>query len=272
MSEEGYVYVLYNPMYDRYGEIYKIGQAKNINDRLKSYATFYPEESEIKYSIKHKYYKEIEKVVHLTLREHRMSNNREFFKCSLDIIKETIDKVKEYTLEEISNTLNKGVGVILNGYKKEEVKEPIDLSRENIIKVFKENDKELYTLFFNNETRSVKAIVKIFIDKFCTNKDGKLLIECIDKSTHKYKYTDVHNKRIITTSTAIWSLINSSCDIKHIIRCVVDKEYCKKSDEELENGIIDGDSRVFRERRTNYIKEEFKGIKIKFKHIMLEYF
>jgi len=131
-------------------ERYKIGRAKDINERMKSYVTSYPEESEIKYSIKHPYYKEIEKLVHLTLKEHRMSNNREFFKCSLDLIKETIDEAREYTLEELSIRLNKGVGVILNGYKKEEVKEPINLSRENIIKVFKENDKELYTLFFNN--------------------------------------------------------------------------------------------------------------------------
>ena len=110
--EGGYVYVLYNPIYDRYGEIYKIGQAKDVKDRLKSYSTSYPEESEIKYSIKHPYYKEIEKVVHLTLKEHRMSNNREFFKCSLDLIKETLDKVKEYTLEELSIRLNKGVSDI----------------------------------------------------------------------------------------------------------------------------------------------------------------
>ena len=51
--------------------------------------------------IKHKYYKEIERIVHLYLKEYRMISNREFFKCSLDLIKETLDKVKEYTLDDI---------------------------------------------------------------------------------------------------------------------------------------------------------------------------
>jgi len=77
--EEGYVYVLYNPMYEKYGEIYKIGQAKNINDRLSSYSTYYPEQSEIKYSIIHPYYKDLEKIVHLTLNEYRMNSNIESF-------------------------------------------------------------------------------------------------------------------------------------------------------------------------------------------------
>ncbi len=259
--EGGYVYVLYNPIYAMYGELYKIGRAKNINDRLKSYTTSYPEESEIKYSIRHPYYKELEKVVHLTLKEHRMSSNREFFKCSLDLIKETIDKVKEYTLEEISNSLNKGVDVILNGYKKEEVKvdvkEPIELSRENIIKVFNQNGKELYNLFFNLEL-GVTAIVKIFIDKFCTNKEGKLLIECIDKTKHKYKYTDIYNKEVVITSLKICELLLCCHDIERTIRFYIGNDYSLE--------IIECKNRL------NILNKEFKGIHTKFKHIMLEYF
>jgi hypothetical protein len=256
---EGYVYVLYNPIYDSYGEIYKIGQAKNINDRLKSYSTSYPEESEIKYSIKHPYYKELEKVVHLTLKEHRMSSNREFFKCSLDIIKYTIDKVKEYTLEEISSTLKKGVDIILDGYKKEEVKEPINLSRENIIKIFNENRKELYDLFFDSKYKGIKSIVKIFIDKMCTNKDGKLLISCIDKTKHKYKYTDIYNKEVVITSLKICNLLLACFDIKVII-----SSYLLRDETLDEHALI--------EHRKQYINGEFKGISNKFKHIMLEYF
>ena len=133
--EEGYV--LYNPIYEKYGEVYKIGQAKNINDRLSSYSTYYPEQSEIKYSIKHPYYKEVEKIVHLELEDYRITSNREFFKCNLEIIKETIDKVKEYSLKDISNILNKSYKDISN--KNIRCLEPINLKIDNIIKVYKES-------------------------------------------------------------------------------------------------------------------------------------
>lgn len=260
--EGGYVYVLYNPIYDRYGEIYKIGQAKNINERLKSYSTSYPEESEIKYYIKHPYYKEIERLVHLTIKEYRMYDNREFFDCSLELIKETIDKVKDYTLEEISRTLNKGVDDILKGYKKEEVKvnvkEPLDISREKIIKVFRENKEELYRLFFKSKYYGMPAIVKIFIDKMCTNKDEKLLIECIDKTKHKYRYTDIYNKEVITTSSNICNLLLACYDIKSdISSCII-------NDDSLEQ--------IVTKYRNEDLNKEFRSISTKFKHIMLEYF
>jgi hypothetical protein len=168
MSEEiiegGYVYVLYNPIYDRYGEIYKIGQAKDVKDRLKSYSTSYPEESEIKYSIKHPYYKELEKVVHLILKEYRMKNNREYFKCSLDLIKETLDKVKEYSLKEISAILNKGVDDILNGYKKE------DRKVEKVKAPF--NSKEL----FYCESCSKKFISKFSLERHDKSCKGQTII------------------------------------------------------------------------------------------------
>lgn len=188
-----------------------------------------------------------------------MSSNREFFKCSLDLIKETLDKVKEYKLEDISCSLNKSVDDILKSYKQviKELKEPLDLSREKIISVFNKNGKELYDLFFNSEI-GVQSIVKVFIDKICTNKEGKLLIECVDKTKHKYKYTDIYNKEVIITSSKIFELLLACHDIKGTIGFYIGIDYSLE--------IIDCKYRLEK------LNREFKGISTKFKHIMLEYF
>ena len=95
-NTKGYVYVLYNPMFEKYGECYKIGQTKNIKRRLHDYATPYPEKCEIKYITDElDNYKEIEKKVHRFLSEFRMNGNREFFQCNLNII---IECIKENSL------------------------------------------------------------------------------------------------------------------------------------------------------------------------------
>ena len=204
--EEGYVYVLYNPIYDKYGEIYKIGQAKNLNDRINSYSTFYPEESEIKYFIKHKYYKEIEKIVHLKLKNYRMNIKREFFTCSLDIIIDVLNEAKEYNLQDISNIVNKDSNVIESKYNLE-VKEPLDLSQERLNSILNNSRKDLYEGFFSRgDFNGLKFIVKFFIEKIFSNTENKLLIECIDK-TNKYIYTDISNKKVITSPIKLYSII-----------------------------------------------------------------
>ena len=101
-NSKGYVYVLHNPMYETYGECYKIGQTKNIESRLNDYGTYYPEKCEIKYCSKPLiHYKEIEKAVHKLLNESRMSFNREFFRGILNDIVKLIEKVCKYTKEEL---------------------------------------------------------------------------------------------------------------------------------------------------------------------------
>jgi hypothetical protein len=104
-EERGYVYVLYNPMFNTYGECYKIGQTKDIKSRLNSYTTSYPEKCEIKYSKQIKNYKEVERVVHKLLRESRMSSAREFFRCNIENIVRLIEKVCKYTREELLKVL-----------------------------------------------------------------------------------------------------------------------------------------------------------------------
>ena len=100
-ERKGYVYVIYNTVFDKYGECYKIGQTKNIDNRIKDYATYYPEDCELKYVKELDNYKYVEKQVHRVLKEYRISSNREFFKCSLDTIIDCIEKVSSTVIEEI---------------------------------------------------------------------------------------------------------------------------------------------------------------------------
>ena len=259
---EGYVYVLYNPIYETYGEMYKIGQAIDLNNRLSSYSTSYPEESEIKYSITHKYYKDIEKIVHLYLKDYRMNNNRDFFKCSLELIKDTINKVKDYDLEDISKVLNKSTETILYNYNIKTVNEPINLSKENIIRVYDES-KEI----INSDImlKGVKTIVKIFIEKICTNKDGKLLIECIDKVNHKYRYTDKDNKVVTVRSSNFFLLIDNYVNIKNLIWNTFLKWYNSIDDEDY--GMT-----IFKNEKKRINKNLILGLKTKFNYNLLDYF
>ena len=256
--EEGYIYVLYNPIYEKYGEMYKIGRAKIIKDRLYDYSTYYPEESEIKYSIKHPYYKDFEKVVHLSLKEYRVSNNREFFKCGLDLIKETIDKVKEYSLEEISEILNKKKTTILNRYGNSYPDEPVELTKDNILKIYTESIDELTNNFFsNNKYLGLRAIVKIFIEKICYNKNGRVLIW---KYNNKYRYTSLDNELIEISSMSIIDLLLNSFNFKNIL-----SYNCSLS---LSNGEINHET--YKER-IKYIDKEFRGVQTKFSKILSEY-
>jgi len=258
ITEEGYIYVLYNPMYDRYGEIYKIGQAKDITDRLKSYTTSYPEESEIKYSIKHPYYKDLEKVVHLKLKDYRMSSNREFFKCKLDLIKTIMIKVKKYTLKDISELLNKNTDTIENNCEIFILREPLDLRKERIFKIYSELSNEISNNFFtNNKYLGLRAIVKIFIEKICSNNDGRLLIV---KYKNKYRYINMDNELTEITARSIIELILGSLNFKNIL-----SYNCSLS---LSNGEIDHET--YKER-IKYIDKEFRGAQTKISKILSEY-
>lgn len=90
---DGFIYILYNPMFNFYGEhIYKIGCTYDLNSRLKSYITSYIEESSFVYTKQTKDYENVEQQIHLLLHEFRISHKREFFNCPLDQIVRVIDE------------------------------------------------------------------------------------------------------------------------------------------------------------------------------------
>ena len=99
----GYLYCLYNDAFERFKsspeeEVYKLGRTCNVENRLASYSTYYVQPSKMIYvSQKFKDCIKAERVLFYILRKYRVSNKREFFKCELDLIKETFDRMSSFT-------------------------------------------------------------------------------------------------------------------------------------------------------------------------------
>lgn len=106
-TKKGYLYCLHNEMFNFYGKnVYKLGETADIEKMLPAYLTPYFTPPTIKYSSNQLDNSQLaEKILFYELKEHRMANNREFFKCELSKIKSTIDKIsdlfKKKTLENI---------------------------------------------------------------------------------------------------------------------------------------------------------------------------
>ena len=94
-NEVGYLYCIYNKMYDTYGEnIFKLGNMKNKN-RMKGYVTSYIDPVEIKLISNKIADKNIgEKILFDILSKYRIKQNREFFNCELSVIQKAMDKVE----------------------------------------------------------------------------------------------------------------------------------------------------------------------------------
>ena len=90
----GYLYVLWNPVYDNYGQnVYKLGKTVNLPKRKGNYITPYIDESIYKYTSP--YFDDMdsaEKILFALLHKYRIKNKREFFQCDLEIIIANIKK------------------------------------------------------------------------------------------------------------------------------------------------------------------------------------
>jgi len=110
-SSVGYLYCIYNKMYDVYGEnIFKLGNMKNKNI-MNSYVTPYVDPIEIKFISNKILDKSIgEKILFDILKEFRFRPNREFFRCDLSIIKKAFDEVesifKRESLDKLQELYN----------------------------------------------------------------------------------------------------------------------------------------------------------------------
>jgi hypothetical protein len=99
----GYLYCLYNDAFERFKkdpseEVYKLGRTCNVANRLSSYSTYYIKPSKMLYvSEKFKDSVKAERVLFHILRNYRVTNKREFFKCDLATVKETFDRMSDFT-------------------------------------------------------------------------------------------------------------------------------------------------------------------------------
>lgn len=105
----GYIYVLKNPTFKE--NVYKIGYTeRTVRERIEELkGTGIPTGYREVCKFYVPYVKEAEKIVHKELREKRISNDREFFECSMDEINYAIsllDGLYYRLFEEISESLN----------------------------------------------------------------------------------------------------------------------------------------------------------------------
>ncbi|AYV83967.1 MAG: hypothetical protein Hyperionvirus15_5 [Hyperionvirus sp.] len=181
----GHIYCLYNQIYKSYGDnVYKLGCTENLINRLSGYITYYLEESEIIYQSKSiKYFKIAEKILFQLLERYRIKNNREFFNCDIQIIKEKMDETI-YLIE--SND-------ILQTFSTFNLQIPCD----SVLSIF------IKHLFFGTriklmltewESANISIVEKFTID------DNELFDRILDKDPKSFtdeeisKYIDLKNK------------------------------------------------------------------------------
>lgn len=133
-DSEGYLYCIYNSIYQIYStEIYKLGNAIELTNRMKKYNNNYFDEVKIMLSVKVPYKFMFETLIFIKLKNFRIKKNREFF-TNYDLIKKEFEFIKKISEK------NKPINSIEKYY-------------DNVIENIIENEKSL------NEIKICKKII-----------------------------------------------------------------------------------------------------------------
>ncbi len=178
-TKEGYIYCLYNEVYNYYGDnVYKIGETNNIEKRMRSYTTSYIYPSEFKIQSEKICDSMLaEKLVFYYLKDYRIESNREFFQCELSIIKEKFDTIldifKKNTLDDIikmyNNMIEEDIEVsskstILDENRIDEIlKAQNDIKNNVAIGITKEKKRDINYVKNILETFKLDTITKEFL-------------------------------------------------------------------------------------------------------------
>lgn len=104
-GEKGYIYCLYNEVFEHYGKnVYKLGMSNNVKKRLNGYTTSFLDDSKILVQSKELSNRSLaEEILFHLLGQYRIKTNREFFKCELSI---------RNAFDQIENMFNNKADVI----------------------------------------------------------------------------------------------------------------------------------------------------------------
>lgn len=109
----GYLYILYNEVFEKYKEeyakeVYKLGRTNNCETRLKHYTTSYVKPSSFLYtSSLFDNAIQAERILFYLLRYYRIRDKREFFTCDLGTVIQTIKQIESYTSLQIERIYNR---------------------------------------------------------------------------------------------------------------------------------------------------------------------
>lgn len=92
---KGKLYCMYNPMFETYGsDFYKLGKtSRELDARLTDYGTSYLEPSKILMYVDVPDITLGENILFFELMKYRINENREFFRCKLDIIQNKMNMI-----------------------------------------------------------------------------------------------------------------------------------------------------------------------------------
>lgn len=109
--KKGKLYCLHNVIFNYYGpNVFKLGCSTNVDKRVLTYITSYPDKSEIMHSSDNfDNCFDAEKILFRKLNKYRMRDRREFFQCPLEIIINAIKAIElgDYQYEKHINSLTR---------------------------------------------------------------------------------------------------------------------------------------------------------------------
>lgn len=208
--KEGFIYIMHNKLYGE--NIYKIGNAINIEKRLKGYLTGYIEEPEILLQVKciDKHFSE--KYIFRKLKDYRIRTNREFFEVDINIIKNVFNEFEE-TINKL-HTANELIDYVIDNKLYDiDDKNKNDENENNNMYVeimHKYMDKQLKTKKTNNintickvisKSETYKTMPKTF-KKLYNNTYIKNYIK--DKIQNKIIYDEENKQKSYDKSLLLW--------------------------------------------------------------------
>jgi len=190
----GKLYCLYNEMYQFYGDnVYKLGNSKDIESRLNGYTTSYIKPCELKLeSVIFRNKDLAETLLFDMLKDHRISNSREFFKCDLSLIKEKMKEVKQLFDKHNDDT------DLYQYLEKTKIKIDSIFNKESILNAKDITNKEFEALLYKQKNNIVSEAEKLSIEKHCYKLNWGQENINMDFMDFAHKKTHVlHNLKII---------------------------------------------------------------------------
>ena len=240
MSNEGYIYCIYNTAFKIYGDnVYKLGRTKNLKSRMHGYTTSFVEPC--KYELTSKKLSNAvtaEKLLFKKLSKCRVNSSREFFNCDLD----TLTKIFAEIEDQVDGVGEKIVVKAVNEKKIINIDKPIHK---------KDNIKSNHSCTLCNKNYSSYQSLWIHNKKF--HKLNEPIIEN-EKSKLQKKFTCNFCNHMFTSKNNMVVHIKEICKMAY-------KDKQEKT--ELENKLLELKKMVTKiKSRTNFNKDNIVELNI----------